>query len=390
MRAVKLTPARRAALFALGGGMFGTWWYINPYPVLGIVVGAVTALVIFGMLYTGRIERYRRLIFIAFTVVITLSLIGLVCLWGSGQFVQWAERFNTWYYFPRTSSVGTINFPHPVVLPAIFWGGAEFLTAYNTWQTPVPGSLMGALVFLFPYIIIFVVFGRAFCGWICPMGGLPEAFSSGRRGFALLDRLKVRVDTEDGYYYRGFYPRLNWLRYGLLAVTVALSLYAGFALLNMFYPVAWLRVPGLFPAALIILGVTAVALPVLLKKRLWCLFCPAGTALGLVDRFSPFKLRINHNRCVKCYDCVSGCRMEALSVTDVAKGRPSDGMCIKCGRCIESCSQDAIDINYMESRKSVRGAFITLAVAAALALYVWYGVLLVSMAGRIEYMRWPF
>ena len=46
----------------------------------------------------------------------------------------------------------------------------------------------------------------------------------------------------------------------------------------------------------------------LLYKNFWCRYlCPYGALLGLLSRFSPFKVRRNEEKCIHCHACTKHC-----------------------------------------------------------------------------------
>ncbi|RJO61844.1 MAG: 4Fe-4S binding protein [Dehalococcoidia bacterium] len=390
MLKLELTPGRKAAAWSVTVALFSAWWYLSPYPWLGLAVGLVTGLLTFGMLSSGRIERFRQLLFIAIPVIIILTLAGTYLLLGNVQFMQWVARWDPGYYFPSGGGTGTIVYPGPVVLPAIFWRGAEFLTQFDTWQTSVPRTLLAFFLFMIPYAIIFLVFGRAFCGWICPLGGLSEFGAAAGRQWMRLNFLRIRVESPDGFYYAGLKPWVQAIKYVFALAIVLMSFMLGFALINIFFPVLWLKSVTGFWIVMGILAVFAVALPLVTGRRWWCFICPVAAVLARIDRISPFKIKINPEKCVKCLDCVEACRMYALSPGDVENGGLRGGHCVKCGRCIEACSEKAVDICWMEGKRKVRAPFLATIISTTLVLYTWYVVLLASMASRPGSFNWPW
>jgi ferredoxin-type protein NapH len=374
----KLTPKGRAAVWALITALISVWWYISPYPWLGFIVGLSVGLLTFGILASGRIERFRRFLFIGIPLIIVLTLADLYLQLGNTQFMQWVARWDPGYYYPSGGGAGTILYPWPVVLPAIFWRGAEFLPQFSIWQTTVPGTLAAFFILMIPYVIIFLVFGRAFCGWICPLGGLPEFSAAMGRKWLRLDFLRVKIDTGDGFYYAGLKPGANAVKYILAMATILLSFWLGFALINIFFPVLWLKSTTGFWVIMGILALFAVALPVATGRRWWCYICPAAALFARIDRISPFKVKIDPDKCIKCYDCVEACRMHALSPADVAESGSRGSHCVKCGRCIEACSEEAIDIYWMHGKNKVRAPFMAAIITTALMLYTWYVVMLAS------------
>ncbi len=388
MRITGMLSQQKALVFGILTGVLIAWWYFNPFAWLGMAMGAVAGLMVYLILRTGRIERFRRPYFVILFAVISLSLLGMVMFWGPDQFMKWVDRFNPGYYFPRSGGLGTISYPHPIVLPSIFWGGADFLAQFKTWQTSVPQNMAASFLFMLPYAVILLLFGRAFCGWLCPVGGLPEAMSSGCKEVLQLGLFKGKKAMDGSYYYTGLKPWVNIARYVVLLITVLVFLVSGFAVVNIFYPVLWLQSMNAFWIIIAITAVFAVVLPLLTKRRWWCFVCPLGTALSFIDRVTPFRLKIDRDKCVRCMDCVHACRMYAMTPQEVEKGREKTGHCIKCGRCIEACSEEAIDIYWMEGRRKIREPFIALIIATGLMLYIWYIIQFISLVSRMGDFRW--
>lgn len=389
MTGFRLSPKVQAAAWGLGTGLFSLWWYFEPYPALGAAIALASGLGVFAMLASGRIERFRRPFFTAIMLAGALSLLGTFMLLGPVQFGQWLGRWDPGYFFASSAGQGTLLYPSPVVMGSVLWGGARFLELVGMWQSSVPGSMISALLFMIPYGLVLLAFGRAFCGWLCPIGGLVDLSASTDRDRLALDFLREKIITADGFYYGRLKAWVGWIRYGLLVIVIALSVALGFALVNLFHPVLWLKSTGVFWAVAGVLLVSGVALPLLTGRRWWCYICPVGAAVSSVDRFGPFKLKIDRGRCTGCMDCASACRMFALTPAEVETGRIRSSLCVRCGRCIEACSENAIDIYWTETRKKARAPFIAVITATALAFNVWYIVLLAWLAGRMGSFAWP-
>jgi len=385
----RLSPGVKAALYGLAVGLFGLWWYFDPYPALAAAVALASGLMVYGMLSSGRIERFRRPFFTILMLLGALSLAGTFMLLGPMQFGQWLGRWDPGYYFASSAGQGTLIYPAPVVVPSVWWGGADFLTSVGMWQTSVPGSMISALLFMIPYVIILLAFGRAFCGWICPLGGLVDLAASTDRDRLGAGFLREKITTEDGFYYGRLKPWAGWIRYVLLVVVVALSLTAGFALVNIFYPVLWMQSTAGFWIIAVVLVIFAIALPLVTGRRWWCYICPLGALISLLDRVTPFKVRIDKTKCTRCMDCTASCRMLALTPAEVETGRIASSLCVRCGRCIEACPEDAINIYWAETQRKARAPFIAVITATALSLYVWYAVMIVSLALRTGNFVWP-
>ena len=211
------------------------------------------------------------------------------------------------------------------------------------------------------FIIILVLtlfFGRVYCSTICPMGTLQDIISS----------VSKRFNKKKKYKYSQPY---NKLRYSILAVS-GIALFAGIILaLNildpysnfgrivaqLFKPVVILfnniaafvfekmKLYWVYPADIRGFRITSLILPVVMfglvgwlsytKGRLYCnTVCPVGSFLGLVSRFSLFKIEIDKAVCENCGHCGTVCKSSCIDV----KNKTVDfTRCVSCFNCFEIC-----------------------------------------------------
>lgn len=194
----------------------------------------------------------------------------------------------------------------------------------------IPSFLFGALLVTSGY---FVLGGRSFCGWVCPVGFLTELgekFSRRvRRGGRLLP--------------------LATGRYVLAAVLVTVAA-TGVPLFEVLSPIGIMGraiafaslVPLLVPAAILL--VEGVAAP-----RLWCRsLCPLGAFYALIARFSPLKVGFHRERCTGCGECVAVCPVpEVLEpLWDQEACRVRAGECTRCLACLDSCPERALSVGF--------------------------------------------
>ncbi len=204
------------------------------------------------------------------------------------------------------------------------------------WLESVAGSrhlaLTGLLAVL-PVALLYLVFGRAFCGWVCPMDWL----------FAGIDRFA----RPPGRYPR---PQLGLVLAGLLlgaSLLAGLPLFSNYLshLTNFFRTLSGL---ALFasgaPVSFSVIGFSlAVILALLLLEilwpRLWCrVLCPVGKTYGLFNRISLLRLGAVPRGCNGCGRCDQVCYMGVdISGRLRKNGTVRDGNCIFCGRCQEAC-----------------------------------------------------
>jgi polyferredoxin len=196
----------------------------------------------------------------------------------------------------------------------------------------VPAVLYSLIV-----VALAFVFGRFFCGWICPLGTILDATGWLWKGNASV------VPANDHL--------LRRIKYYLL-VAVAMGALAGSQLVFFGDPLVLLfraTATGLAPSAP---GQTAfLSLAILLgiiglcgiTHRFWCRYlCPLGALYAVCARFSIFRRR-RVKGCDVCkgrdhQSCTHGCPMGASPINKL--GSPEE--CIRSMNCRNTCHADAI------------------------------------------------
>ncbi len=83
--------------------------------------------------------------------------------------------------------------------------------------------------------------------------------------------------------------------------------------------------------------------------RPFCQFiCPFGLISWLAERFSIFRVNVDHSKCTKCGVCIDICPLDAAKGMVERKKMPAD--CFSCARCLNVCPVDAI---HYELRKNL-------------------------------------
>ncbi len=218
-------------------------------------------------------------------------------------------------------------------------------------------------------VVATLLFGRIFCGWICPLGAVHQfsSFAFKRTKFLKPPRedkaslapkyyilLIILVGALLGLDLAGYLDPLSFLtRSFALAVLPAMAqtlsglggaLYglgaAGLArsisqvLQNWTIHVTFVQ--G-FSVGLLFLG--AIALNAR-KERFWCRYlCPTGALLGLLSRWNLLKLKIDDEKCIKCGLCTQHCETQAHPYPN---DQWKSGECIYCDNCASICPTAAI------------------------------------------------
>ncbi len=365
-------------------GLLAFWWYFSPFPILGVVVGLIAGFFTYSILSTRKVERLRRTLFLSISALVAVTLTANILYLGFYSFMVWVGIWDTGYFVANQESIGTSPFPIPILIPTILLGQANFLVEGSVWQSIVPTSLDIFFVLMVPYIATFLVFGRAWCGWLCPMGGLPEAMVTGAKERWHFNFLRKKTMLPTGPVYSSLKAWHHWVKYGILTGILILSFVVPFSIVNIISPALWLKSVPVFWTIIGMMILFAVVLPFMTKRRWWCdVICPVGAGLSLIPKISAFRVTIDPAKCTSCMECVRECTMYAMTPEDVEKMESKGGNCVRCGRCIEVCPEEAIDITWLGGRK-IRAPFMTLIIGAAVGWYLWFIVLLYSYSTRLS------
>ena len=225
-------------------------------------------------------------------------------------------------------------------------------------------------------LVLTLVFGRVFCGFICPFGALHHLFSYVRP--ALNGKKLARANRSTGSRRVKYFILILLLTAAFAGVNFAgimdpISLFfrslalavlpgAGIGLKEMFDFMAHTDIKALnylsYTAEVLVSPVfgysyqafktgwligTLFLLILFLNRirpRFWCrTLCPLGALLGLCSRFSILGLSKDIDRCTQCGKCTQSCAGAAQPVPGEA-WRKSE--CLMCFNCHNTCSEGAV------------------------------------------------
>jgi polyferredoxin len=261
-----------------------------------------------------------------------------------------------------------------VAAPQSYWSGS--LTNSFLRLDPLIGftnllasrALVAGVALALVTIVLTLIFGKVWCGWICPLGTFLDLFS--------FDRWKFNRVTPD-----------NWRRvkYGILLVIIFAALIGNLTLLifdpltilvrtfsESFWPIldrlvtyaetSLYRYPGLRegissfdrlirPSLLPltpedlrgaeIFGVVLLSIVLLnlVAKRFWCRYlCPLGGLLGLISKVAIVRRRVG-TECTECVLCIRDCPTGTIHADRGYASDPAE--CTMCLECLESCPKGA-------------------------------------------------
>ncbi|NIV40639.1 MAG: 4Fe-4S binding protein [Anaerolineae bacterium] len=220
-----------------------------------------------------------------------------------------------------------------------------------------------------------LIFGRVWCGWLCPLGTLLEwvRFPSARRssttsGHGQVATISPRWRTAKNFLLllilaAALFGNLSLLVFEPLALSTRTMTTAVLPALNhtvtaverALYPIPFLRpmidwtervlrgpvLPVVQPvfAQNAFIAVLFLSILVLnaLADRFWCRYlCPLGALLGLMSKVSFLRPRVRP-ACNRCGQCVGACRVGAIDTSRGYEIVPSE--CTVCLDCLAACPE---------------------------------------------------
>ncbi len=186
-----------------------------------------------------------------------------------------------------------------------------------------------------------LLFGRFYCGWICPATLIYE----------LNDNLAAWLRKAGLPVSRRKLDRR--IKYVVLGVGLALSVYFGAVLFGSIYPPAIIGREIYYAIALGGFGAGAVfflltlLFDLMVSRRGFCRYvCPGGALYSLLGRYRLFRIKRNVKSCNDCAKCNVVCQFGLDPLQD------NFGMeCNNCTACIAACPTDALGftINVQDS-----------------------------------------
>jgi polyferredoxin len=209
------------------------------------------------------------------------------------------------------------------------------------------GTLYKGLLWGAGTLVLTMLIGRFFCGWLCPFGTMHQAVGwLAHRGKPVARKLELNS------YHRG-----QAVKYYILLFFLGMS---------AFHVLGTGLMTGLLdPIPLVTRSVTLMALPIadsadkvvssaqryyveaasillvflaalamnLWRPRFFCRFiCPTGALFGIFDRFSLLRIGKTHAHCTDCLLCEKACEGACHPA-----GNFRQSECVLCGNCLNDC-----------------------------------------------------
>lgn len=245
--------------------------------------------------------------------------------------------------------IGGSNYPSVHAICPL--GGLENLWTWIAGRSNLQKLFTSTMTLFFMTLIFAFVFGRAFCGNICPFGFLQELMGRLTKRKIIIPKRLDRIMRFSKYIVLAIITVMAWI-----TATLWISPYDPWTAFSHIWSGKELFEENMigFIILIIVLGLSVFI------DRFFCKYlCPAGALYGAVSKISGFKIK--HEACTQCDICSKVCPMNI----EVAK---SDNIhsaeCIACGKCITACPSKKRTLKMTFWGKAIKPSVFTIIVVS--------------------------
>ena len=263
------------------------------------------------------------------------------------------------------------------ILPSVWYDGIIYLQFVPSIFKFIGFAGILSLGFI---VVLFLtaLFGRVYCSLICPLGIFQDVISFISKKF----RTKK---------FRFKYAKpMNKLRYGFLGLAVIFLIFGGARLFSLLDPyssfgrfvsdlgrptfilgnnllaeiLVHFSIYSVSPFDIVHFDKATVAFTVVLlglvlwlaitKGRLYCnTVCPVGSFLGLISKYSVFKIAMDKSTCTQCAKCAFVCKSQCINIKEQTV---DNSRCVGCFNCLSSCDKNSIKykFSYATTKKEIK------------------------------------
>jgi ferredoxin-type protein NapH len=228
-----------------------------------------------------------------------------------------------------------------LLFPVVF----KYLSPYVIIAGSAEGIVVGSLIY-FAFLFVFsLFFGRAVCGWACPVAGMQEWACT-------VNDKRVKGG------------KLDWIKYFIwvpwIAIIILMAVMAGgySSVQPTYFIDNGVSLTSIYDYYIyfIVLAIIII-LSFTVGRRAFCHyvcwmspFMIIGTKIKNLLRLPGLRLQSDSDKCQNCKTCDKNCPM-SLDVSGMVQNNKMDNAeCILCGTCIDSCPNSIIKYSWLRNK----------------------------------------
>lgn len=216
-----------------------------------------------------------------------------------------------------------------------------YFSPYLIIQGALEGIITGSFITFSLMLIGSLLFGRFFCGYLCPAGGLQECC--------------IHInDNSPKQGWKNFIKYIIWTIW-IVGVILSFIFHNNTISINPFYMTDHgFSVSNIYCYIIYYGIILLIFIPsILFGKKTFCHylcwmapFMVLGSRLGRLLHIRRLEMKADKNKCINCSACDKVCSMSLKVSEKVQQGKMYDDECILCGACIDQCPKKAIQYKF--------------------------------------------
>ena len=200
----------------------------------------------------------------------------------------------------------------------------------------VQGIIVGSFIMFGFMFLAALFFGRLFCSWLCPAGGLQEMCMviTNKSVSGKFNKAKFLIWVP----WLGAITALFVMAGGVHSINPFMGTTAGISIVR---PVSYITF--YFCIALIVIIALVAGRRGFCHYVCWMApFMIIGNKLGCFLRTNIVRIKADKEKCIQCKMCTRNCVMSLPVETMVQNNAMENTECILCGMCIDTCPKKAL------------------------------------------------
>lgn len=228
-----------------------------------------------------------------------------------------------------------------LLFPITIW----YMSPYLIVRGAMEGIVSGSFIVFVCMLLGSVFFGRAFCGWLCPMGGMQECLFS----------VNGKVPKQG---FRNYIKYIIWAVW-ITAVILCFAFRKKEISIDFFYMTDHgISIAEIYDYVIYYGVIFLILIPaVLFGKRVFChYFCwmapfmVIGTKIRHFFHLLGLHVAAEKERCISCKKCNQNCPMGINVAESVKENRNFGAECIECGSCVDNCPKGALSYDWKRGK----------------------------------------
>ncbi len=240
---------------------------------------------------------------------------------------------------------------------------------HSTWASLLSFRGIAFLTGLLSFVLLFIIFNKAWCGYMCPLGTIQDWITKLRVSFG------IRYSRYDNLSFK----RLKTIKYIVLFLLIIIPLGMSNSIFGLPHishdmsapfcqvcpgrvvtpllsgDTSQLVIDFTNPTTMIMssLGIIVLALFFIgsfFKKRFFCFFCPMSALHFLFSKIAFLRLNKIGENCTKCGNCYRVCDVGIKEIAeDIDHKYMVKDDCMLCLKCIEACPEnDCLEVAFIK------------------------------------------